>query len=171
MDTDARMSFRHLGNDTRHTVMTPWTEEIYSNKWITLLDRATPRDLYDVYRIAGTRVNKTRLRKITIIESLMSLQKPIIEIDVEKTLNTISLDDRLRTVLKTQENLEITEIRKEAIAYTNQIIDSITNEEKQCINRFYTEKQFDPRPLKLENIHPEINAHPAITRALQQLES
>ena len=168
---DAYMSLRHIGTDALHTIKTPQTEEIYANKLVTLLARATPRDLYDVYRIAGTRVNQTRLRKITIIESLMSLQEPIIEIDVEKTLNIISLDDRLRTVLKTQEKLEITEIRKEAIAYTNQIIDSITNEEKQCINRFYTEKQFDPRPLKLENIHPEINAHPAITRALQQLES
>ena len=158
---DAYMNLRHIGTDTLHTIKTPQTEEIYANKLVTLLARATPRDLYDVYRIAGTRVNKTRLRKITIIESLMSLQEPIIEIDVEKTLNTISLDDRLRTVLKTQENLEITEIRKEAIAYTKQIIDSITNEEKQ----------FDPRPLKLENIHPKINAHPAITRALQQLES
>jgi len=162
------MNLRHIGTDALHTIKTPQTEEIYANKLVTLLARATPRDLYDVYRIAGTRADQTRLRKIAIIESLMSLQEPIIKIDVEKTLNAIPLDDRLRTVLKTQENLVITEIRKKATAYTKQIINSITDEEKRCINKFYTERQFDPRPLKLENVHSEINAHPAITRALQQ---
>lgn len=165
---DAYMNLRHIGTDALHTIKTPQTEEIYANKLVTLLARATPRDLYDVYRIAGTRADQTRLRKIAIIESLMSLQEPIIKIDVEKTLNAIPLDDRLRTVLKTQENLVITEIRKKATAYTKQIINSITDEEKRCINKFYTERQFDPRPLKLENVHSEINAHPAITRALQQ---
>ena len=168
---DEYMNFHHICADTLHNIKTPQTEEIYANKLVTMLARATPRDLYDVYRISETRTDQTRLRKISIVESLMSLQEPIIEIDVEKTLNAIPLDDRLRTVLKTQENLEITEIRKKATAYTKQIIDSITDEEKRCINKFYTERQFDPRSLKLENKHPEINAHPAITRALQKLES
>ena len=167
---DKYMNLHHICTDTLHTIKTPQTEEIYANKLVTMLARTTPRDLYDVYRISETGTDQTKLRKIAIVESLMSLQEPITDIDVEKTLDAIPLDDRLRTVLRTQESLEITEIRKKATTYTKQIIDSVTEEEKRCINKFYTERRFDPRLLRLKNIHPEINAHPAITRALQKIE-
>ena len=167
---DSYMNFRHIGTDVQHTIKTPQTEEIYANKLVTLLARATPRDLYDVYKIAETKTDQTKLRKLAIIESFMSLPEPIIGIDIRKTVNTIPLDDRLRTVLRTQQDLDIREIRKKVTAYTKKIIDSITDEEEQCINIFYTEKQFEYKTLKLEKIHPEINAHPAITRALQQLQ-
>lgn len=167
---DNYMDFHHICADTVYKIKTPQTEEIYANKLVTMLARTTPRDLYDVFRISGTETDQTKLRKVAIVESFMSLQEPITDIDIEKTLKAIPLDDRLRTVLKKQEELEITEIRKKAIAYTKQIIDSVTEEEKRCINKFYTERRFEPVLLRLENIHPEINAHPAITRALQEKE-
>ena len=62
LNKDAHMSFRHLGSDTLHTVTTPQAEEIYANKLVTLLSRATPRDLYDVSIIAETGANTTKLR-------------------------------------------------------------------------------------------------------------
>ena len=167
---DAYMKFYHIGTDAQHTLKTPQTEEIYANKLVTLLARATPRDLYDMYKIAETKTDKNKLRKIAIIESLMSLPEPIIGIDIEKIVNTIPLDDRLRTVLKTHQTFEIIKIRKKATTYTKQILNSITNKEKQCINKFYREKQFDPKILELVKMNPEINTHPAITRALQQLQ-
>ena len=57
--------------------MTPQTEEIYANKWITLLARATFRDLYDAHIIAETDTDTAKLRKCAVLESLMSLPHPL----------------------------------------------------------------------------------------------
>ena len=165
---DSYMNFFHICTNTQHIIKTPQTEEIYANKLVTLLARATPRDLYDMYKIAEAKTDQTKLRKLAIIESLMSLPEPITGIDIEKILNAIPIDVRLRTMLKTDENFEILKIRKKAITCTKQILNNITDKEKQFINKFYRERQFD-RLLELEKINPEINTHPAIQRALQLL--
>lgn len=169
LDTDARMSFRHLGNDTRHTVMTPRTEEIYSNKWITLLDRATPRDLYDVHVISEAEVNQTKLRKCGVLESLMSLDRPLTDIDPGRVIHGIGVDEALRAVLRVHRPPDFEEIKARATQYSEALIDSLTINERRCIELFYSEKRFEPNLLELEDMNPGIRNHPAIKWALKQL--
>ncbi len=169
LNTDARMSFRHLGNDTRHTVMTPRTEEIYSNKWITLLDRATPRDLYDVHVISGAEVNQTKLRKCGVLESLMSLDRPLTDIDPGRVIHGIGVDEALRAVLRVHQPPDFEETKARATQYSEALIDSLTMNERRCIELFYSEKRFEPNLLELEDMNPGIRNHPAIKWALKQL--
>lgn len=168
LSKDALMDFRHIGADTHHTIKTPQAEEIYANKWITLLARATPRDLYDVHVITKARADKSTLRKCGVIESLMSLDRPLTSVDPEKTINSINYDESLRAVISTHQSPDIDTIRSEAIHYSESIINNLTKDEKRCINLFHTQKKFQPELLGLEEINPEIRSHPTIKWVQQQ---
>jgi len=168
LDKDARMSFRHLGSDTLHTVTTPQAEEIYANKLVTLLSRATPRDLYDLSIIVGTDVDTTKLRKCTVLESLMSLPQPLTDVDPEKIIVGIHPDQGLRALLRTGQVLDTDALKTTVTRYSEEIIGSLTTNEKNLIHQFYAEREFTPELLKLQDINPMIGSHPGILRALSQ---
>lgn len=166
---DSHMKFHHIGTGKGYTVTTPKTEELFANKWITLLDRATPRDLYDVHVISGAEVNQTKLRKCGILESLMSLDHPLTDIDPGRVIHGIGVDDVLRAVLRVYRPPDFEEIKARAIQYSEALIDSLTMNERRCIELFYSEKRFEPNLLELEDMNPGIRNHPAIKWALKQL--
>jgi len=168
LDKDARMSFRHLGSDTLHTVTTPQAEEIYANKLVTLLSRATPRDLYDVSIIGETGVDTTKLRKCAVLESLMSLPQPLTDVDPEKIIAGIRPDQGLRALLRTGQDLDTDALKTTVTRYSKEIIGSLTTNEKNLIHQFYTQKIFTPELLGLKDINPMISSHPGILRALSQ---
>jgi predicted nucleotidyltransferase component of viral defense system len=169
LNRDAHMSFHHMGNDMQYTVMTPQTEEIYANKWITLLSRATLRDLYDAHIIAETDTDADKQRKCAVLESLMSLPQPLTGVDPEETINGITIDPSLQAVLRTGQDLDIKALKESVARYSEAIIGSLTENERQCIKEFYTRRRFTPELLELQEINPEIRSHPAILRALQRL--
>jgi len=166
---DAYLDFKHIGKETNFKVKTPKHEEIYANKIITLLDRATPRDLYDVASISETTTDHDTLRKCIIIESLMSLKQPLTKINPKQIINKIPYDERIRTVSIQQHKPDIKEIKQKAETYTNKIIKNLSESEKQCINSFYEDNKFEPALLNAKQIHPDIEKHPGILRALELL--
>jgi len=168
LDKDARMSFRHLGSDTLHTVTTPQPEELYANKLVTLLSRATPRDLYDVSIIAETDADTTKLRKCAVLESLMSLPQPLTNVDPEKIIGGIRPDPSLRALLRTGQDLDTDALRASVTRYSEEIIGSLTTNEKNLIHQFYAQREFTPELLALQDINPMIRSHPGILRALSQ---
>lgn len=168
LNKDARMSFRHLGDDTLHTVMTPQAEEIYANKWVTLLSRATPRDLYDVSIIADIVTDAAKLRKCAVLESLMSLLQPLTGVDPEKIISGIHSDLSLRAVLRTGQDQDPRALKESVTRYSEALIGALTMNEKQCIRQFYTQREFMPELLELQEINPEIHSHSGILRALQR---
>ena len=168
LDKDARMSFRHLGSDTLHTVTTPQPEELYANKWVTLLSRATPRDLYDVSIIAETGANTIKLRKCAVLESLMSLPQPLTNVDPEKIIAGIRPDPGLRALLRTGQDLDTDALKTTVTRFSEEIIGSLTTNEKKLIHQFYARREFTPELLGLKDINPIISSHPGILRALSQ---
>jgi len=166
---DAYLDFNHIGKETKFKVKTPRHEEIYANKIVTMLDRATPRDLYDVASISETNIDLDTLRKCTIIESLMSLKQPITKINTQKIIERIPYDERIRAVSKHTSKPDIKETRQKAATYTNKITETLTEKEKQYIKIFYEERQLKPELLETSKIHPDIQRHPGILRALELL--
>ncbi len=164
---DTYLDFKHIGKENKFKVKTPKHEEIYANKLVTLLDRATPRDLYDVSAISKTDPDMDTLRKCTIIESLMSLKQPITKIKSRKIIETIPYDQRIRSVTSQAEKQNIEEIRQKASNFIIKIIEGLTENEKQCIQIFYEKKQFKPELLETSKIHPDIRDHPGIQWALK----
>ena len=166
---DTYLDFKHIGKEAMFKVKTPKHEEIYANKLITLLDRATPRDLYDVATISETKTDQDIQRKCTIIESLMSQKQSITKINPQKIINRIPYDERIRKVSRQNSTPDIKEIRQKATNYTSKMIKNLSESEKQCIKTFYKDKKFKPNLLNTKRLNPDIQKHPGILRALELL--
>ena len=135
--SDAYLSFKHIGKGQGFNVKTPRNEEIYANKIVTMLDRATPRDLYDVNSISEASFDMDLLRKCTVVKSLMSLKKSIMDINVDEIVKAIPYDARIRLVTRSEQEPDISKIRHKASRFSQKIIDSLTDGERLCIDRFY----------------------------------
>jgi len=165
--SDEYMSFTHLGTGRSFNVKTPRREEIYANKLVTMLDRATPRDLYDVASISESSVSMDVLRKCTVVESLMSLKKAMTALDADQIVKAIPYNERIRSITSTSQKPSINEIRLKALRFARRITDNLTENEKLCINTFYGEKRFRPELLGLKEMHPDIRSHLGILWAMR----
>jgi predicted nucleotidyltransferase component of viral defense system len=141
LNEDTYLDFKHIGKKTMFKVKTPKHEEIYANKIVTMLDRATPRDLYDVDTITKTHPNNEILRKCTIVESLLSLKQPITQLNPKKIIEKIPYDQRIRSVTSQRDQPDIQTIREKVSKYVNKLIADLTGDEKQCIKTFYNEQK------------------------------
>jgi predicted nucleotidyltransferase component of viral defense system len=81
LKSDTLAPFRHIGTRETFMVKTPIKEELFANKWCTLLYRRTPRDLFDVYQISGLDLNHEVFRKCAVVDSLMRNKDSLPEFD------------------------------------------------------------------------------------------
>jgi len=171
LPTDSLETFRHIATGEELPVKTPQSEELYANKWCTLLYRGSSRDLFDIYRISKSAFRRDTFKKCAVIDSLMRGQPRLHEIDIEKLVESIPIDTALRNLpLKDISKYDFKLVRKDVKEFSQRMIRQLTADEKSVINRFYEEKEFDPEPMEAEGIlNRNITAHPMIRWALKQL--
>ena len=165
---DIEASFLHLRKNEYFKVRTPVKEELFANKFCTCLCRASSRDIYDVYRISLLDFDGEIFRKCAVIESLM-LSINLGRVDLSNIL-TVSLDSRLRNLLKRKEaNLNFEEIKEKVAEFARKIIGELTDKEKELIDKFYSEGEFDPDLIDGEIFNPMLKKHPAIEWSLRKI--
>lgn len=168
---DIITEFRHIATGETFPVKTPQPEELYANKWCTLLYRGSSRDLFDVYQISNKEFNGDTFRKCAVVDSLTRRQPNLHEIDVNELVNRIPIDTGLRNLLlRDADRYDFNEMRRQVIEFSQTLIDQLTPEERQTIDRFYEERDFNPEAMDPEGtLHERIREHPMITRALNTL--
>ncbi|RLI40615.1 hypothetical protein DRO59_08860 [Candidatus Bathyarchaeota archaeon] len=162
---DATAPFKHIGTQETFPIKTPTKEELFANKWCTLLYRKTPRDLFDVYQVTKMNMNLEVFRKCAIIDSLMRGKPKLYEINIEETINKIPLNSSLKNLLQTEKlsKLNFKEITKQTIKFSKKVISNLTKNEIKAINQFFEHKIFQPNLIDEKGIfHKEIKEHPAI---------
>jgi predicted nucleotidyltransferase component of viral defense system len=172
LKTDSVADFKHVGTQETFPTKTPIREELFANKWCTLLYRRTPRDLFDVYQTTEMSFDKNIFRKCAIIDSLMRKKPRLHEIDIDETIRKISVDTSLRSLLQTKRFSEsdFNTIAKQTIRFSKTIQASIKQNEREAINQFFDHKKFKPTLIDKEGIfHEKIKDHPAILWALNTL--
>lgn len=168
---DTVAEFRHIATAERHPVKTPQPEELYSNKWCTLLYRGSSRDLFDVYQISKRSFDGDIFRKCAVVDSLMRGPPRLHEIDVGETVRRVPVDTGLRNLLLADVGrYDFQEVRREVIEFNEKFMDQLTPDERKTIDRFYEERRFVPEPMDPEGVLNEgIREHPMILRALSML--
>lgn len=164
---DAINKFIHIGKEEYFPILTPQKEELFANKHCTMLYRGSGRDLFDAYQITKQDMNLELFRKCLVIDSLMGRRPKLHEIDIANTIDTIRIDENLKTLLRKRDMLE--ELKKEVTIFTAKVIQTLESKEKDVINNFYDKKTFTPELIGKEIFHPRIKEHPAIKWALQNL--
>lgn len=168
---DSLETFRHIATREEFPVKTPQPEELYANKWCTLLYRGSSRDLFDVYRISKKGFRRDTFRKCAVIDSLMRGQPRLYNIDVEKLVESIPVDTALRNLLlKDVSKYDFKLVREGVKEFSQNMIRQLTDDEKSVIDRFYEKKEFNPEPMDTEGtLNRSIMDHPMIRWALKQL--
>jgi len=171
LPTDSLEMFRHIATGEEHPVKTPQPEELYANKWCTLLYRGSSRDLFDVYRISKKAFRRDTFRKCAVIDSLMRGRPRLYEIDVEKLVESILVDTALRNLLLRDISKYDFKLMGENVKeFSQKMIRQLTADEESVINRFYEKKEFDPEHMDIEGVlNRSISDHPMIVWALRQL--
>jgi len=128
LKTDTQANFKHIGTQETFTVKTPIKEELFANKWCTLLHRRTPRDLFDVYQMSKMDFDREIFRKCAVVDSLMRKRPKLHEINVEETINEIPTDSSLRNLLQTEklQHYNFKEMARQVVEFCVTIMTSLT---------------------------------------------
>lgn len=172
LKTDALVAFKHIATQETFNVQTPIKEELFANKWFTMLDRKTSRDLFDVYQITKMEFDRTTFRKCALIESLMQEKQKLTRINTKNTINKIPIDNSLRNLLQTEavSDYDFQEIKEQVTKLTEETISDITPSEAKALNQFFDHSTFNPSLIDDSGIlNEKIDEHPAILRTLQKL--
>ena len=172
LKTDTTAAFKHIGTQETFQVKTPIKEELFANKWCTLLYRKSSRDLFDVYQITKMNMDPTVFRKCAIIDSLMRGKPKLHEINIEETMNEIPIDSSLKNLLQIEKlsKFDFNTIVKQATKFTKSVIASLTKNEIEAIDQFFQFKTFKPDLIDRKGLFSEkIKGHPAILWALANL--
>jgi len=165
---DIGVDFLHLHKNEYFKVRTPVKEELFANKFCTCLRRASSRDIYDVYRISLLDFNREVFRKCAVIESFM-LGINLNRVNFTNIL-AVPLDSRLRNLLRIEEaNLNFNKIKTKVVEFTRNIIEELTDKEKELIHKFYNEGEFNPDLIDEEIFNPMLRKHPAIEWSLRKI--
>lgn len=172
LKTDTTAPFRHIGTGETFAVQTPIKEELFANKWCTMLFRKTPRDLFDVYQITKVKFDRTNFRKCAIVESLMQEKHKLTEIDTKDTISRIPVDNSLRNLLRTEatSDYDFQKIKEQVTEFTEETISNITKDEARALSHFFDHLKFEQDLIDGNGILNErIGEHSAILRTLQKL--
>jgi len=171
LKTDTLADFKHVGTQETFKTKTPQKEELFANKWCTLLYRKTPRDLFDTYQITRIKFNHKISRKCAIIDSLTHERPKIHQIDTG-FIEKIPIDSSLRNLLQirnTQKH-DFPKIVRTVKEFTQTQLTSITKNEKKAVDQFYDHKTFNPQLIDNTGLfHEKINEYPAALRTLQKI--
>jgi len=171
LKNDAIADFKHLGTQEPFKTKMPKKEELFANKWCTLLYRKTPRDLFDTYQISKIKFNHNTFRKCAVIDSLTHKKPKIYKIDPH-TIEQIPIDSRLKNLLQTEKlpKYDFPKIKREVTEFTATHLAEITSNEKEAIDQFYDQKSFKPNLIDDTGLlHERITEYPAVLRTLQQI--
>jgi len=171
LKTDTLADFKHVGTQETFKIKTPQKEELFANKWCTLLYRKTPRDLFDTYQITRIKFNHKISRKCAIIDSLTHERPKIHQIDTG-FIEKIPIDSSLRNLLqiKNTQKHDFPKIVRTVKEFTQTQLTSITKDEKKAVDQFYDHKTFNPQLIDNTGLfHEKINEYPAALRTLQKI--
>ena len=169
LETDMEYDFYHVGTHNQFKIMTPVKEELFSNKWCTMLYRGSPRDLFDVYRISQSSFDRELFRTTAVIDSL-SRTSPLTAINYEQRIREIKFDTSLLNMLYNKHKFDAKEVHETVTSFTLGIIDELSEDEMQLIETFYEKLKLDEQITgKMKGIHKGIKDHPSIKWQIRQL--
>lgn len=171
---DINLKFDHFETDEKIELKTPKSEELFGNKFCTLLYRykdetdISSRDLYDIYTISKNNFDNEMFETAVIIDSLMRSEPRLYKQNPKTVIENISVDNELLNLLRNRKIPE--DLKEKSYDFISKYI-SISKEKYQdIIDTFFNKHEFDPKLLKNYNtLNTDINLHPSILWNLKQL--
>ena len=135
-----------------------------------MLYRGSPRDLFDVYRIAESMFDMDVFRRTAVIDSLMRGLPRLFDVDYRERIQGIPFDSSLLNMLYGGNEFDAGVVHEEVIDFTGSVLNRLSYEEKGLIETFYDELRLDGSIVsKIGGINDDIANHPLILWQIKQL--
>lgn len=167
---DKEYDFYHVGSHNRFKILTPIREELFGNKWCTMLYRGSSRDLFDVYRISKSVFDMDVFRRAAVFDSLMRGYPRLFDIDYREMIQGIRFDSSLLNMLFGGNVFDEKLVHEKVIGFTSSVLNNLSYEEKVLIETFFDELRLDDSIVsKIGGINDDIAYHPSILWQIKQL--
>jgi len=164
LKNDSVNSFPHLTTGEEITVMTPVKEELFANKFATMISRSktylNQRDIFDVYSLSKEVFDNRLFLELVVIEvMLMNIPLDIL-FQTESRLITGKTSGHLQHLINQSKNFKT--IQEEVSHFTVQIInDIIENKMENVIETFYKTGKVDITSFQNHDLfNPRLSEHP-----------
>lgn len=172
---EIRSQFNHFETDEQIELKTPTSEELFGNKFCTLLYRykdetaISSRDLYDIYMISKNTFDTEMFETAIILDSLMRPEPRIYKKNPNTILDNLSIDNQLLNLIRNRNVPK--DLKPRSQEFVRKYISISKNKYQDIIDTFFDKHEFNPKLLKtFETLNPDICSHPNILWNLKQLE-
>ncbi len=170
---DLNLKFNHFKTDEEVEIKTPKSEELFGNKFCTLLYRhkdetiISSRDLFDVYTISKNNFDTEMFETAVIIDSLMRPEPRIYKQNPKKIVENVSIDNQLLNLIRNRKIPK--DLKPKSQDFINKYISISKEKYQEIIDTFFDKHEFNPKILKNYNIlDSDISSHPSILWNLKQ---
>lgn len=167
LKNDQTLTFNHIKTQQKIKITTPQSEELYANKFCTLLYRyndqetISSRDLYDVYTIQKQTFNQQKFQNAMVLDSLMRPKPKLYQQKPKTIIENITLDNYLLPLLHNRQIPK--DLKEKTTAFIQKNLKQVHNEYKEIIDLFFDKANFDPTLFKShDQLNPNISSHPSI---------
>jgi len=166
MKEDTFRSLKHLTENRKIKVMTPRKEELFANKFATMVSRSktylNPRDLFDVRSISMEEFNYRLFLELVTLETILMDMKYS---DLDQIIGRLKHGDisgRIEHMVKGEINFD--EMIQDVISFSRGILDDMTSKDlDQLIDIFYSTGVLELKGFKFKKeLHPKLSEHPQL---------
>lgn len=171
---DIFLSFLHLETEEEFSVKTTMSEELFGNKFCTLLYRykeegvISSRDIFDVYMISKMEFNEKLFESATVVDSLMREEPRLYKHDVNQVIIGVKIDDQLKKLLRNRQVPN--DLKQRTHIFVDRLLSHSKEKHKDIIDTFFDKHRFEPTLLNnYKMLNPHIGKHPGILWNMRQL--
>jgi predicted nucleotidyltransferase component of viral defense system len=175
LKNDTHSMFNHFKTDVQIKLKTPTSEELFGNKFCTLLYRykdettISSRDLYDVYSISKNSFDNEMFETAIILDSLMRPEPRLYKKDTKRIVDAVSIDNQLLNLIRNRDVPK--DLKPKSQEFIIKYVSIAKEKYQDIIDTFFDEHVFNPKLLKTyHDLNPDISSHPSILWNLKQLE-
>jgi len=163
---DCIRSFNHLTKRGKIRVMTPIKEELFANKFATMISRSrtylNPRDIFDVYSISKEEFDHRLFLELVAIEAMLMDMSYSAFIQIKECLLNGKPLGRIEHLVNDKFVFE--DIISKVVAFSLEIIQKISEYKlDEAIDCFYTSGKLDLKSFRFnDQLHPHLPEHPQL---------
>ena len=174
LKSDDFLPFIHPETGVESLVKTPRSEELFGNKFCTLLYRykdesiISSRDLFDVYIISKIKFDDRLFEYAMVVDSFMREEPRLYKRNASQVISNVKIDDQLKNLLR---NRQVpVDLKETTRIFVGNILSKSKKEYKEIIDTFFDKHRFEPTLLEdYITLNPHIDKHPSILWNLKQL--
>jgi len=174
LEDDTFLPFTHLETGEESLIKTPCSEELFGNKFCTLLYRhkdknvISSRDLFDVYIISKMKFDKDVFESTMVVDSLMRPEPRLYNYDADQVVDHVNTDDQLKNLLH---NRKVPgDIKDKTRDFIKKNLSKSKERYIEIIDTFFDKQSFEPELLdNYQVLNSRIKKHPSILWNLEQL--